>query len=316
MNRILTFMPRASDTSIPNPAFAMAILANVLWGASFLASKHTLMAWGPFTASALRFGIASLCLYLCLMFLGKQIQIPGSLKQWTGLVVVGTTGFGLLFPMQLAGLKYIPSGVSAAIMLTSPLIVLALGNAFLGERLSVMKWIALLFGITGGILLLFSSKTGAAFELSSDFVLGAFLTLCSSAFLAISVVASRKVSADISSSSLTFWSMTIGFAELSLAAFFFEENILASLTAKASLISWISLFFLAIVCSAFCFLIWNMALSKSSSQEIASSMHIKTPTAVLIGIFIANEVLTAEVLTGTVLVMMGVWLSQQKRIIK
>lgn len=46
-------------------------------------------------------------------------------------------------------------------------------------------------------------------------------------------------------------------------------------------------------------------------QEIASSMHIKTPTAVLIGVFIANEALGVLGMLGTVLVMIGVWLSQQ-----
>lgn len=68
------------------------------------------------------------------------------------------------------------------------------------------------------------------------------------------------------------------------------------------------------VCSAFCFYIWNNALSKASPQEIASSMHIKTPTAVLIGVFVANEEFTATVIIGTALVMFGIWLSQQKKI--
>ena len=143
---------------------------------------------------------------------------------------------------------------------------------------------------------------------------GALLTFLSSAFLAVSVIASRKVSKDFSSSSLTFWSMTIGFVELTLAAFILEENVLASITSKANLVSWLSLMFLALVCSAFCFFIWNSALSKSSPQEIASSMHIKTPTAVIIGIFIANESFTAQIFVGTSLVMFGVWLSQQKKV--
>lgn len=72
--------------------------------------------------------------------------------------------------------------------------------------------------------------------------------------------------------------------------------------------------FLALVCSAFCFFVWNHALSKASPQEIASSMHIKTPTAVLLGVFIANEQLTTPVIAGAVLVMFGVWLSQQKTV--
>jgi len=108
--------------------------------------------------------------------------------------------------------------------------------------------------------------------------------------------------------------MAIGFLELALAAFIFEEDVLVTISTNANTLSIVSLFFLAFVCSAFCFYIWNHALSKASPQEIASSMHIKTPTAVLLGVFIANEELTSTVIIGTALVMFGVWLSQQKNI--
>lgn len=298
-----------------SPGFLLAILANILWGASFLASKYTLQAWGPFTASSLRFGIATSALFIALKVLGKRIEAPQSMRAWLGLVVIATTGFGVLYPLQLAGLKFIPSSLSAAIMLISPLLVLALGRAVLKEKLTTQKWIALGLGIVGGTILLSSTSGALSFNFSSDFIYGSGLTLISAACLAGSVIATRKYSKDLSSSSLTFWSMAIGFLELTIAAFLFEENVLAGIGRNASLLSWVSLVFLALVCSAFCFFIWNYALSKTSPQEIASSMHIKTPTAVLIGIFIANEALTFQITVGTLLVMIGVWLSQQKTLV-
>ena len=295
-----------------NSGFLLAVLANILWGASFLASKYTLQAWGPFTASSLRFGLATIALFIIFRVLGKKIEIPATNKQWVGLVIVATTGFGALYPLQLAGLKYIPSGLSAAIMLTAPLLVLLLGKTVLKETLSLQKWIALGLGVIGGAILLVSSTGIGDLNLSSDLVVGSGFTFLSAASLAASVIATRKISNDFSSTTLTFWSMAIGFLQLTVAAFIFEENILASIGQNASLLSWMSLVFLALVCSAFCFFIWNYSLSKTSPQEIASSMHIKTPTAVLIGVFIANEALTSEIIFGTLLVMGGVWLSQQQ----
>ncbi len=292
--------------------FILAIIANILWGASFLASKYTLQAWGPFTASSLRFGIATIALFILFRLLDRQIEIPANIKQWGGLVVISTTGFGALYPLQLAGLKYIPSSLSAAIMLTSPLLVLLLGKTVLKEKLTLQKWVALALGVIGGSILLLSTSGVGSLNFSSDVIFGALLTLLSAGSLAISVIATRKFSKDFSSTSLTFWTMAIGFLQLTIAAFIFEENVLASIGKNASLLSWLSLVFLAIVCSAFCFFIWNYALSMTSPQEIASSMHIKTPTAVLIGVFIENEALTAQIITGTLLVMVGVWLSQQK----
>jgi len=303
-----------SEKKTFHSGFLLAIIANILWGASFLASKYTLQAWGPFTASSLRFGIATTCLFTVLKLMNKKIDMPKNGKEWGGLILIGTTAFGILYPLQLAGMKYIPSSLSAAIMLISPLLVLVFGRAILHEKLSLLKWIALSLGLIGGSILISSTTGRVDVSFDSDFILGSVLTLLSAASLAASVIATRKHSKNFSSTSLTFWSMAIGFFELTIAAFVFEENVLASINQNASLLSWMSLFFLAVVCSAFCFFIWNYALSKTSPQEIASSMHIKTPTAVLIGVCIANESLTSAIIIGTSLVMMGVWLSQQKSI--
>lgn len=294
--------------------FVLAIVANILWGTSFLASKYTLQAWGPFTSAALRFGIATVCLLGILKAMKKKIDMPETMGQWLGLILIATSAFGVLYPMQLAGLKFIPSSLSAAIMLMSPIAVLLLSRIILKERLSKLKYVALTFGVVGGAVLISSTSNGMKVNLNSDFFWGTLLTLASAISLAVSAIVTRKYSEKISSSTITFWTMAIGFLELALAAFIFEEDVLVTISTNANTISIVSLFFLAFVCSAFCFYIWNHALSKASPQEIASSMHIKTPTAVLLGVFIANEELTSTVIIGTALVMFGVWLSQQKNI--
>jgi drug/metabolite transporter (DMT)-like permease len=303
-----------SSNSSVNSGFMLAIVANILWGTTFLASKYTLQAWGPFTSAALRFGIATFCVYAILKGLKRKIELPQDSKQWVGLLIIATTAFGVLYPMQLAGLKFIPSSLSAAIMLISPLVVLLLGRVVLKEHLSKIKYLALVFGIIGGGILISSTSSGISIDLNSDFVVGSLLTLAAAVSLAISTIATRIYSNDISSANITFWTMAIGFVELTLAAFFFEENVLATINVNSNTISWLSMFFLAFVCSAFCFYIWNHALSKASPQQIASSMHIKTPTAVLIGVFIANEQLTGPVVAGTALVMFGLWISQKENL--
>ena len=312
--REVTLTNRVESYFSFSSGFVLAIVANILWGTSFLASKYTLQAWGPFTSAALRFGIATVCLLGILKAMKKKTEMPETLGHWVALIVIATSAFGVLYPMQLAGLKFIPSSLSAAIMLMSPLAVLLLSRAVLKERLSKLKYVALVFGVVGGAVLISSTSNGMKINFDSDFFWGSLLTLASAISLAISAVVTRKYSNKISSSTITFWTMAIGFVELTIFAFIFEEDVLASITRDANTLSIVSLFFLAFVCSAFCFYIWNFALSKASPQEIASSMHIKTPTAVLLGVFIANEELNAPIIIGTALVMFGVWLSQQKKI--
>jgi len=224
---------------------------------------------------------------------------------------VNTTGFGFLYPLQLTGLQFIPSGLSAAIMLTSPLFVVLASHLFLKDLITKNKLIALGIGIVGGVFLL--NANGSLGKQAPSLVMGSLLTLVASLSLALSVIATRKLSGRLDSGSLTFWSMGLGFVQLTIAAFVFEEEGLARIFKTATLNSWIALFFLALVCSAFCFFIWNYALAKASPKEIASTMHIKTPTAVLIGALVAGEVISRELIIGTLIVMAGVWISQQNK---
>jgi drug/metabolite transporter (DMT)-like permease len=80
-----------SSNSSVNSGFMLAIVANILWGTTFLASKYTLQAWGPFTSAALRFGIATFCVYAILKGLKRKIELPQDSKQWVGLLIIATT---------------------------------------------------------------------------------------------------------------------------------------------------------------------------------------------------------------------------------
>lgn len=193
----------------PISGFSLAMIANVLWGTSFLASKYTLQSWGPFTASALRFAIAILIMGVALPISGFKLNIPKRRSEFLGIILVGLSGFGLLYPLQLSGLKLISSGLSAAIMLTSPLFVIALSAIFLKEMISFRKISALILGIIGGCVLIFSTGS-SIFVTGSNFLLGSTLTLAASLSLALSVIATRKASANLDAANLTFWSMLFG----------------------------------------------------------------------------------------------------------
>lgn len=303
--RQVQFMPRSP--------FMLALLANLIWGTSFLASKYTLKVWGPFTASALRFALALIGMLLILPGMGFPIQIPRSRQAWTRIFWVGVTGFGVLYPLQLAGLMWIPSSLSAAIMLTSPLFVLLLSTGFLQEALSTQKVIAIVVGIIGGIILVNPANlpestwiVGAIPQLLK----GILLSLGASLSLAVSVLATRSALRETDSTSVTFWSMGMGviillpFTLIERPRTYSHEDMIHALLA---------LTFLALFCSVFAFLMWNRAIKMTNPQNIASTMHIKTPVAVVLGSLVASEALSLPIIWGTIFISFAVWLSQYKR---
>jgi len=288
--------------------FQLALIANILWGTSFLASKYTLQTWGPFTASALRFLLALPIMAIALPRLGFALQLPKK-DELIGLAFIGLTGFGFLYPLQLAGLTKISSGLSAAIMLTSPLFVIAFGHLLFKETISARKIVALGLGLLGGLILLNIFESNISLN-GGDFVVGVCLTFAASVSLALSAIATKKIAHKVDAANLTFWSIAIGLLVLvPLAAFESAKTGINLPTAR----SFLSLLYLAVICSALCFFIWNRAIARSTPKELATTMHVKTPTAVLLGVAIAGELLSAQLIIGTLIVAFGVYLSQSER---
>lgn len=289
--------------------FMAALVANIIWGSSFFASKITLLAWEPITASAIRFAIATLAIFIGLRFSKRQIRLPLQAKDWGYIVATATVGFGILYPIQLMGLKHISSGLSAAVMLLSPLVVVALSFKIFSESLSITKLFALGLGVLGGLILL-GSRQG--FMESTDVLYaGIALTFGAAVCLALSVVFTKKLGGRIDSGSLTFWAMGIGFLELCLLAFIFEKHSFSNILNTNHSESWAAVIFLGIVCTALCFFLWNWAVTSSSAKDIASTMHIKTPTAVLLGTLAGGEQITLSILLGSIVVSLGIWFSQR-----
>lgn len=288
-------------------AFLLAVLANVLWASSFLGSKYTLAAWGPVTASLLRFALATLILGTMLPLMGEVISLPRK-KDLKGIFLIGLCQFGLLYPFQLAGLNHISTSLSAAIMLLAPLFVIVCGKFFLKESVSKTKLNAIFLGLFGGLTLL---KDG--FSIHGNFYLGFSLTLISSVLLGLSVILTRKYSQTISVAQLSFWTMLTGVVLLTPMSFIESQTNGGFIRSSEALNSaFLALLYLAIICSAFTFYIWNTALKMAPAKELASTMHLKTPTAIIIGVLLASEEMTSTLIIGTAIISFAVWVSQHE----
>jgi len=297
----------SESTRKPTSAFALGVLANMLWATSFLGSKYTLMAWGPFTASFLRFVLAVLAMGCLFPLIGIKLRLPKR-SEWKAISLVGLFQFGLLYPLQLFGLQHISTSLSAAIMLFSPLLVITFASGLLKERINAQKIIAILIGIGGGLILLQEHLAKGG-----DYLLGVILTVAASLCLALGIVLTRKYGKNVETPQLTLWSMLVG------SIILFPFVVFESASLDSLYFSWsnhypaiLALIYLAVVCSAFTFYIWNKALTLSPTKTLASTMHLKTPVAIIIGVLIAGESVTPSILAGAGIVFFGVWLSQAK----
>jgi drug/metabolite transporter (DMT)-like permease len=125
------------------------LLVVVIWGANFAIVKASLAQIPPLAFTALRFGIASVLLFVVILAREGSIAPPrGSWWKLIGLGLVGNTIYQLLF---ITGLDETTAANSALLIATTPVLVGLLGGLLRIERVTrrVAAGIALAFtGIT------------------------------------------------------------------------------------------------------------------------------------------------------------------------
>ncbi len=313
-------------------AMIFALLANILWGTSFLSAQVALRVWGALPTTSLSFLIALLTLALVLPLSGHPIAWPRSRDAWLAVLTVGVSNFGIFYPLLYAGLARIPSSQSAAILLVAPLLVIGLAALFLREPLSARKLGAVALGVGGCLVLLYGAgaagvggaqisrplSLSAGLGLHSFFtpaVAGGGLTLGAALSLATAVILTRRYAGAISMYNLTFWSIAVG-AGLLLP---FTLGDLLKQAAQvlrapgAAVVPGGAILYTGIVCTAVCCFLWNEAIRLAPAREVAPTMYVKTPVAILLGVVWAQEPFTLPLALGTLLVALGVWVSGRER---
>jgi drug/metabolite transporter (DMT)-like permease len=124
----------------------------VLWGTTYLAIRIGIATWQPFLFGGLRFAAAGTIVILALRVQG--IRVPHDPRVLRDAII---TGVLLLVGGNTAVIlaeRRVPSGITAVIVSTMPIwtvVINALSSR--GHRLGLVKWIGLIAGLGGVVLL-------------------------------------------------------------------------------------------------------------------------------------------------------------------
>ncbi len=107
----------------------------------------------------------------------------------------------LSYTAFMMGLAALPLAEIEAIRFSVPLVITLLSVVMLGEKVGLRRWLALLVGFIGVLLVV--RPGSATFNLGSIFVLGTVL------FYALTVILTRKLKNDDSSATMSFFSSLV-----------------------------------------------------------------------------------------------------------
>jgi O-acetylserine/cysteine efflux transporter len=232
---------------------ALILVIVTLWGFSFVPIKVGLREMPPFALAAIRFFFAA----VPLVFVIPRPQMPLRLVVAYGFAI-GVCQFGLLFlGMQLG----MPAGLSSIVIQVQVFFTIALGMAFLGDRLQRENVVGAVVAATGVVLLaVYKIREGA----SSTLVGLVLVVVAAFAWAVGNIVAKRAAGEhDDDMFALVVWSSLVPPLPLAAVSYVFEGGPAAvRAVLSASALAWGCAIFLAYVATLFGFASWARLLHR------------------------------------------------------
>lgn len=286
-------------------AVLQALFVTFLWSTSWVLIKLGLENIPALPFAGLRYFLAFLCLLPFAWRWGHLAQLRAlSMRDWLKLVVLGLLYIAVSQGAQFLGLSYLPAVTVSLLLNFTPAVVALLGILLLSERPTRMQWAGIALYLAGTLFYFFPVSVLGSEAFGMAIVALGVLTN------AISAVLGRQVNREnkLHPVAVTVASMGVG----SVALLLFGVSVQGLPTVSPD--GWMLVGWLAVVNTAFAFPLWNHTLRTLSAVEssiINSTMLVQI--ALLAWLFL-GEGLTAQKITGMVMVAVGMLVVQLRRV--
>ena len=278
-----------------------ALIANMIFGFSFLFSKVALEFAHPLVILAVRFSVAFLILNILWAFGLIKIQLKGKPKK--GILLMAIAQPLLYFIFELYGIEFTSSAISGVIISLVPVGVILISLLFLKEKPNLRQILFALLSLAAIAVISLLSNDG-----EKNYVIGILLLLGAVICAAVFNVLSRNEAEHYTPVERTYMMFLIGAVGFNLAAALGLGKSYAGAVVSAAtfLPFWGAIGYLAILSSIGAFLLYNYATSNISSVRASSFSNIITVVSVLAGIFIGHEALSVPQLICCAVIIIGV----------
>jgi drug/metabolite transporter (DMT)-like permease len=279
----------ADDRRIALIVLALAALY-FIWGSTFLAMRFAMEGFPPFLMGAIRFLVAGLLLFGWLKIRG----VPSPTRnEWLGAAVVGT----MLLSVGNGGVAYaeltVSSGVAALAIATVPLWT-AIFATLWNEKPHAREWSGILIGMAG----IFVLNLGSTLQASP---LGAAVLLLAAASWAFGSLWGKRLPMP-SGAMASAAQMIVGGLVLLAASAVAGESWPAAPSAKSIWsILYLIVFGSFVAYSAYLFLLKHVRPALATSYAFVNPL-----VAMLLGVWLADEVIGRAEYIALVIILIGV----------
>jgi drug/metabolite transporter (DMT)-like permease len=281
----------------------IAIVSSCLGGSAAAVTRYLVGDADAVTLAVLRWAIGFL--FVLPVALVLRVRWPPR-SDWLGVASLGICYFGLFFVLYNVAISYTTAARASLALSTLPLQTMIVG-ALLGiEPLSRRKILGVLIAMSGVFAALASGLSKAPVGAWRGELLMTAAVLC----MAFYNVWSRPF---MRSSPLGYLTVGMGAGAAVLVLF-------GTLTGRLAVVStfntaeWIAGVYLGVAGGALAFILWVLALARTTPTRVANAMTVNPIAASLVATQLVGEPITPNLIVGLVAVFAGIWIATTTRV--
>ena len=296
-------------TKYPVNNFILLIILSAIWGSAFFAIKVGLNDFSPTSVASLRLIIASI--FLLLLFYIQKKDMIFTKEVIFLLIIIGIIGNFIPFYLISWAEQFIPSSTAGMLMAIGPIITLVMSHFLTkNEKFSLMKFISIIIGLIGVFFIFNINSLNNILNNSSIDILAKLLVILAAfGYMLSNIIAYEKLN-NIDSFSITTFATTFG-AIFSLPFFVYDLSI-NDFNYDFEINSVYAIIYLGIFPTAIAFQ-FRYYITKTSGPVFLSYVAYLIPVfAVIWGYILLSEKIGLQSLIGIFLILLGVYLGQNK----
>ena len=289
-------------------ALPYVTLLGFFFGSTLVVSRFSVGQFQPTTYLGLRMLLASLGYVALFTMVPRRCKWPKDRRLWQHAALLGVVGTAIPMTAIVTSLLYQSSGVTAILLTCGPAVTVLLAHYVLpDERLTWRKGLGVVLALSGAFLLALRGESGLP-DVSRGSPVGYLLV-----FLAIfcgsgMTIYTRRFMRDFNSievSSIRMFVATLAILPLSIILFGMDlQNVNSQ--------GYIALLYATFVGTFGAFLLAFYNVKRFGATASAMVLLVTPIIAAIVGVVLLNETITAGMLAGTLLIVVGIALINQR----
>jgi drug/metabolite transporter (DMT)-like permease len=300
------------DEMVPAPVYVQPVIRSMMnrsdwltlvvlaliWGAAFLFISVAVHEVAPLTYVWLRLTIAAVAMWLFLWWRGESAGLPR--RVWGSILVLALFNNAIPFVLFGWGQTHIASGLAAILNATTPIWGVVVAHLFThDEKLSGRKLAGVSLGFAGVTVMIGPALLGS---LGNNVFAQLACVTAALCYAFAGVWARRYRGMGLSPISVTTGQLTAGALVMLPAALIIDRpwlDAMPSLKAIGAIAA------LAVVCSAFAYILYFRLIDRAGATNALLVTLLVPPVAIFLGSLVLHEVIEPRDFAGLALIALG-----------